>query len=267
MSRWRRRFILVQLDNGCHQGHDVKHIRIASILSRIKRTVTLIFTCRQRFRLLRLFLFYQWLLFRVRVHHSLLLRHLLLRTATSVLVLLHHRPDLFLALRHRVDIPLLAHQVRDERMMPGSQPQHHGKVAPETVPIVRVLDHLPHRVCEIIANAALAEDEDAFRAAVHLAALATPPAVQLTAVFAAIKFAAIVKVVAFFADSDFEHRMQSDVGHVAEGGSNVVVARGAVDLELLDLGQVRKLLGERLQLGRSGIFVEQRIWNEIDCYI
>lgn len=98
-------------------------------------------------------------------------------------------------------------------MVPGTHFQQLVGVASEAAPLGIVGDLLESGLAQVPFNALLAEDVDALGAAEHDASLATPAAEELAAVLAPLELAAVVEVMAAFADGHFEDVVQPDLGH------------------------------------------------------
>lgn len=145
----------------------------------------------------------------------------------------------------------------------GAQVPHDLRRTAEALPIVVPRNVLHAGPGQVLHDALLAEHVRTLGAAVHFAALSAPPAVQLAAVLALVKLAAVVKRVAVPAVRYPQHRVHPDYGLRDGGRSDVHVARGAVHLAFRDLVHVGKGPHEELLLlvGRFVLEREPEPWN------
>lgn len=106
------------------------------------------------------------------------------------------------------------------------------RVTPETTPLGVLGDLLVRGTAQVPFDALLAEHVDAVRAAEDDSALPAPTTEEFTAILTALKFAAVVELVAGFAHGDLEDVVQTDLGHGGQRQSKMFEAGGAVVLEL-----------------------------------
>lgn len=123
--------------------------------------------------------------------------------------------------------------VVDQRPVLGPQRPEDLGGAVEAVPVLVLLNVHDHALGQVLYDARLAEDVRAGGAAVDLAALPAPAAVQLRAVLALGELAAVVEVVALDAVRHTKDWMHLDV--VLGGGcrAQMQAAHGAVYLALV----------------------------------
>lgn len=123
--------------------------------------------------------------------------------------------------------------------MAGAQLPHDLRLTAEALPVVVGRNVVDDAARQILRDALATEHVDALGAAVHLAALAAPAAVQLAAVFAAIELATVVERETFAALRRLQHRMHFDVRFAGRRTAQMRLARGAVQISVDHIVDVR----------------------------
>lgn len=147
-------------------------------------------------------------------------------------------------------------------MMLGADRNELRRVTTETTPLGVLGDPLVRGIAQVPLDALLAEHIDAVRAAEDHSALATPTTEELTAILAALEFAAVVELMAGFAHGDLQDVVQTDLGHGGQRESKMFEAGGAVVLELGYRVYVRVDLVVLFEIFNGCFVVDKVLWKD-----